>query len=462
MNKPSNVINFSIIAILWIGTNFSSVSAQSSSVDSKLLQRKYHSFYKTSQWNKRYNVKQPDKIYFLLDTVELNRHCALTTVADRPDYMPFAMTLKFYPNKKLRVIYQPTLLSSKLLSTHNGYLDELAKFNVSSQNISEAYNIKEASEKLFIDRPDLVQFVWKEIPEPHRLITDRKQLRRRSAEESIISLLENEKFNTPTKLEKRVEDKGPWAYSGTENLQVSQTYLENWTQGGENSIVLQSDLLLKADYNKNKIEWENYIRNKVGIINSETYKAQINNDQIIMNSKIGLKASNKWYYSFVSNFKSQLFNNYADETKTDMKSRLLSPAYFTLSLGMDYKPNKNFTLMLSPVSAKMTYVMDTVKIDPSKFNIEDGKKSAFNNGLSVTNSAKWEISTELQLTSNLDAFIGYGSSSDIYQIDYEVIFDMRINKYLSTRLNTQFRYFTNESLKLQLRENIAVSFNVKF
>jgi len=36
----------------------------------------------------------------------------------------------------------------------------------------------------------------------------------------------------------------------------------------------------------------------------------------------------------------------------------MAPAYFLGALGMDYKPNKNFTLFIAPVTAKYTVVND--------------------------------------------------------------------------------------------------------
>ncbi len=463
MNKQILATYFIVVILLNVGSCLSHVSAQINSGYFDHPQRDGIFFkYQYNNANKlNCSAIKTDKVFFILDSLEMLNHNAMTTIVDRPDYKSFAMSLKYYSNRNLEIRYKPQYIHTHYENTI-GCLDKLSSSCTYSDGLSEPYDLRKAAEKLFIEHPDLVKFVWEEIPEPHRMITDRRQLRRRSAEESIATLIKDEKFDAPKKLEKPVDDDGPWEHSGTESLQVSQTYLENWTKGGESSIAVTSDLLLKADYNKNKIEWESYIRDQVGIVNSETYNAQISTDQIEANSKIGLQASKKWYYSFVSNFKSQVFNNYTDETKEEMTSRILSPAYFTLSLGMDYKPSKNFTLMLSPVSAKLTYVMDTVNIDQTDYNIDDNKKSAFNNGLSVTNTVKWEISTELNLTSSLDAFIGYGSSSDLYQIDYEVIFNMRINKYLSTKVNTQFRYFTNESLSLQIRENIAVSLNYTF
>lgn len=407
-----------------------------------------------------YDYENPQ--IYLSDSARLIRNKTMFLNFDDSDYMGYSLSLKYYSDDNLRVTYQPTIERDYLLSSNQGYLDNLSNFEKSSSLIGEPIDLVRSSESLFITHPELVKFTWAEIPEPHRLITDRKYLNKRSAEEGIALLLDYDNYETKKQLEKRIRKEGPWYTGGTESLQLSQTHLSNWTKGGESTISLQSDLILKADYKKDKIEWENYIRHKLGIISSESAPASINTDQIELFNKYGIKASNKWYYSLVSNFKSQIFNAYNSSEKEEVVSSLLSPAYITFSLGMDYKPNENFTLLFSPLSTKFTYVMDTVKVDQTRYDVAADRKSANNVGFAVLNTFSWDISTEFKLVSNLDAFVGYQTEKNFYQVDWEIIFDMRINRYLSTRLNTQLRYFTNESDNLQIREYFAVSFNYDF
>ncbi|WP_068475399.1 DUF3078 domain-containing protein [Saccharicrinis aurantiacus] len=402
-----------------------------------------------------------DPHVYLSDSNSIIRNQILFKNLDDSDYRGYSLSLKYYSDDNLKIAYQPTLEKTYLLSSKQGFLDSLAYFNKTSSLIGEPLNLVKSSEKLFATNPELVEFVWSEIPEPHRTITDRKYLSKRSAEEGIALLLDYDNYETKKQLEKRVRKEGPWYTGGTESLQFAQTHLSNWTKGGESTISLQSDLILKADYKQGNVEWENYIRQKLGIISSESDPARINTDQIELFNKYGLKASEKWYYSLVSNFKSQLFTVDGDEGEKAVSS-LLAPAYITFSLGMDYKPNENFTLLFSPLSTKFTYVMDTVKVDQTRYSISEDKKSANNTGFSMLNTFVWDISTEFKLVSNLDAFVDYRIAQNFYQVDWELIFDMRINRYLSTRINTQLRYFTNESDKLQFREYFSVSFNYEF
>ncbi len=402
-----------------------------------------------------------DHKFFIVDSTEFNTNQVLTIVPRNRKYNEVPMSLKFYPYNNLKIKYEPTLVKDKLLYDDRGYFNVAEESGDTKITVGDAFSLKKKNQEFFVEKPHLVQHVWKTIPEPHRLILDRKRLNKRSAREGITGLL-YDKIDSPDKLNKRIKKKGPWTLSGVENIQLSQTHLENWSKGGENSIALRSNLLLRANYKQNKTEWENYIQHKVGIINTENYEAQINTDQILINSKYGIKASKKWYYSFVFDYKSQFFNGYNNKNRDQIISGFMSPAYFTFALGMDFKKSKDFTLLLSPITSKVTFVMDTSKVDQTRYKVDEDKKAAFNNGASIINNINWKISTELNLKSKLDAFVGYMSKDAITQIDWELIFDMRINRFLSTRINTELKYFTNESDKIQFREYFTINFSYKF
>jgi len=399
--------------------------------------------------------------FFVIDSAEFQRNQVLTLNTNYRKYREHTFSLKYYPSKDLVIKYEPTLIKKHLLYDHRGYFSLIKEGTGIEKTIGPIYSMKKRNERFFIEQPYLVKHVLKTIPEPHRLITDRKQLDKRSAREGIVGLLSG-KIDSPDKLKKRLKKKGPWTLSGVENVQFSQTHLENWAKGGENSIALQSDLLLKANYKKDKVEWENYARHKVGAISTESNKTQINTDQIMLNSKYGIKASKKWYYSGVFDFKTQFFNR--KDNNKEIISGFMTPAYITFAIGMDYKRSKDFTLLLSPLTSKITYVKNATEEIKKRYKVTgEGKKAVFNTGASLTNNINWKISTELNLKSKFEAFVGYAGDEALTQIDWELIFDMRINRFLSTRISTQLKDFSNEADgKTQFREFFALNFRYKF
>ncbi len=408
----------------------------------------------------RWKALDLDHKFFIEDSATFHSNQLLILAPITRKYTQQVMSLKWYPPSD-SINFKPSLIDKQLLYEEDGYLKVLMENDSFSNKIGPGFDINKKNEELLINNPHLAKFVWKTIPEPHRLITDRTHLDKKTAKEGIQKI-RFEEIKYPNQLTERKQATGPWTISGTDNVQFSQAYLENWTQGGENTISLSSDLLLKANYKKDKIEWENYIRYKIGVISSESYATQINTDKIELNTKYGIQASKKWYYSTQFNFNSQFFNGYNTTDQDSITSSFMAPAYLTLAFGMDYKKSNNFTIMLSPLTAKLTYVMDTAKVDQTGYDIDEDKKTAYNNGASIENNIKWEISTELSLQSDLDLFYGYLSSDHMTQIDWELIFNMRVNRFLSTKINTQLRYYTNESDNVQFKEAFTVSFNYKF
>ncbi len=408
----------------------------------------------------KWNAIPLDHKFFLEDSTTFSTQQSLMLRTNFRTYKEFVLDLKYYTPRNNVIAYKPTLVKKELLYDDSGYLHRL-ETDTKKYDLGYDFSFRKINEEIFINNPDLVHFVWAKIPSPHRMIAENRHLNRKSARDGIANLLPDN-IDKPKKLEKQVEDSGPWTITGKSSIAFSQTYLENWTQGGENTLTLASDLKISANYKQDKVEWESYIRDKMGIISNvsnESYPTQVNTDLLRLYSKYGVQATKKWYYSSLFNFESQLFNVMDDDEVT---SKLLSPAYFTLAFGMDYKKNSNFTIMFSPLTFKLNYVMDTVKVDQTDYSIDEDKKHAFINGGSIENIWKWEISTELSLESTLDAFIGYIDPDPDTQIDWELIFNMRVNKYLSTKINTDLRYYTTEDDNLQLKEYLAISFNLTF
>jgi hypothetical protein len=323
--------------------------------------------------------------------------------------------------------------------------------------------VKTLLKRMLFEKPLFTDEMWDEIPDPPGFSFGGGHIENRSASESIETLLHWDRPETKYQLDKQEEKQRIWTYGGTENIQVSQAFQENWVKGGENSISLLSDLRLQARYKKDEVEWDSYIIQKLGILNTEEKEARFNDDMIELNTKYGLSAGKKWFYSGLINFKTQFFNGYdsGDEEKENPVSGLMAPGYLTLAVGMDYKEDK-FTLTLLPITSKMTIVFDTVKIDQTNYKIPEDRKVDNMGGASFVNSFEWEISDDFNLQSKMDFFYEYMRRDNQIQAEWELIFDMQINVFLSARIGTYLRYYSNESEYVQFRENLSISFNYRF
>jgi hypothetical protein len=151
-----------------------------------------------------------------------------------------------------------------------------------------------------------------------------------------------------------------WHKSGVFSLNMAQASFTNWAAGGQNSVALNGLINLAANLKNEKSAWDNALTigygkmlqkgNDLGWVKTD--------DRIDFQSKYGQKASEKWFYSGLMSFRTQMDNGYNYPDTENKISDLLSPAYLLFSLGMDYKPNPQFSMFLSPLTSKNTIVMD--------------------------------------------------------------------------------------------------------
>jgi hypothetical protein len=343
-------------------------------------------------------------------------------------------TLSFQPKFKMPdyqiITFEASDIAQNRLQAYEQLMQSTALSAKYKEVFSDRYYISIARDKYIFTHPENISISWDSIPDapqPGR----NGFLKRRSAREGINLLLRDNAYDTHPSLEKVIHSSGPWTLKGTENILFSQGYVDNWVKGGESSVSLGSDLRLTANYKKGKHDWDNYIIHKIGVLSTENDEGRINTDLIELNTKYGHKASEKWYYSFLYNFKTQFFYSYDknDEEKENPISGFLAPAYMSFAIGMDYKPNSKFTLLLSPFTSRLTLVADTAKFDQTKFGVPEDKSHEIINGISIVNNLTYDLSRDFKLSSRLDAFYQYlgkpkeGEESQVL-IVWEVILDM--------------------------------------
>lgn len=258
-----------------------------------------------------------------------------------------------------------------------------------------------------------------------------------------------------------------WTKGGSGYLQFSQNHIsDNWYKGGESTKSLLAGLNAYLNYNnKQGIEFENRLEWKLGFITApsdtlHSYKA--NNDLFRVTSKLGIRAIKHWYYTVSFDFKTQLFSSY--QTNTDkLISAFLSPAELNAGLGMDYKYTKNNVCNLSVLMTPFNYTLYTVtndEVDPTKFNIEKGRKHASVFGSRVEATLKWKIAKPLMWESRLS----YTTNYEKALADWENTFTFVVNKYLSTKLFVHARFDDGVKRKedesyFQLQEILSFGLN---
>jgi hypothetical protein len=233
-----------------------------------------------------------------------------------------------------------------------------------------------------------------------------------------------------------------WDYGFGSSFTLNQTYLANWTKGGESSFATVLDLQGEATYNNKdaNTQWVNTMRMNFGTINTKENGFRKNQDLFEINSKFNRNASGKIGMSASLYMKTQLANGYNYPNDSVVVSRFLNPASVTLGLGFEYKPFKNTSLNLAPLSYKNTFVLDTALIDQTKFGIDKNKKTMQEMGVQLVFQNKLTPFKDMSVVNQLRLFSNYLNKPQNIDVDWELNLEQRINWFFTIKLNLHLIY----------------------
>jgi hypothetical protein len=268
----------------------------------------------------------------------------------------------------------------------------------------------------------------------------------------------------------------PWSLFGTGSIGFTQTSLTNWSKGGESSLAMLLLGKYNANYSKKKVKWETNGEVRYGANQTKSKGFEKNDDKLEIQSRLGYSAFDKWFYSAEADFKTQLAPGYNYPDKSKPISEFMAPGYLTFSLGLDYKPNKNFSLFLSPLTSKTTYVRDTAKISPINFGLLPGQKRLWEPGMIVKSNWHKKIMDNIVYETKEEFFNNYKYTFQKYAIDWEQTLTMQVSHHISTIVTTELIYDYNVKFpilnsagtqigltpKWQFMELINIGLNYKF
>jgi hypothetical protein len=240
-----------------------------------------------------------------------------------------------------------------------------------------------------------------------------------------------------------------WKTGGVFTATVAQTSLTNWVAGGQNSLSINGLFSGFANYKKGKSVWGNTLDIGYGLMKQgKGQDFQKTDDKIDILSQYGREAFKNFYYSALMNFKTQMTPGYNYPNDSIKISDLFSPAYLTLALGLDYKPNAWFSAFFAPLTGKFTFVTDPDLSDEGAFGVKPGKTSRSEIGGYVRivysrNDFKSEFLKNVSFTTKIDLFSNYTENPQNVDVSWETLLAMKVNKYLSFNFNTHLIYDDN-------------------
>jgi hypothetical protein len=290
------------------------------------------------------------------------------------------------------------------------------------------------------------------------------------AQDIPVKTLPTEIFKSVTRKALDTATVWKWKRGGLVNLNLSQGTLSNWAAGGDNFSLATTAYINYYLYNQGKkYNWDNNIDFNFGLIKTSSLGTRKNDDRVEVISKYGLKVdtTGKIFASVLYNFRSQLFDGltYVGDSGY-LSSSFMSPAYFLLSIGFDYKPSPIFSLFLSPATERITLVLNRRLREKGSYGIPIGRTYIAQIGAFASINFNRELFKNVTYRGKLDLFSDYTHNPANIDMYFTNLFAFKINKWLSATYNLDMIYDDDVRLfgknktspALQLKSLIGIGF----
>ena len=273
-----------------------------------------------------------------------------------------------------------------------------------------------------------------------------------------------------------------WKKGGNYNLSIQQVSLANWAAGGASSFSLNTGVNLFANYKKDKRIWDTKLSVSFGFNRQadRSFRTRKTNDNFKFVSKYGRELSKGFYLSTQLEARTQLLRGYkyfkpkgSDLDSRNLISDLLSPGYIQSSTGLNYQKDKKdfkFSAILSPFTGRFTIVLNDSLSQGGAFGVIPGEKVRPEAGASLGTSIDTKLMENINWKSDLNLFSNYGRFGNMV-VNFNSTISMKINKYISTRVETILIYDENvfiemddgrKSRAIQLQNLINFGLGIEF
>lgn len=259
----------------------------------------------------------------------------------------------------------------------------------------------------------------------------------------------------------------PWRKDIYVMAQMTQNYATpNWYQGGNASFAMLALAKGTINYYKGPISWENTGEWRMGwstISGDSLHKINTTDDLLRLYSKFGYEFYKHLFAIGSVEFETRFFPTYKSNSNK-LATGPFSPVRLNLEIGLDWRPVKNLSIVISPLSYKMIHVHDTIRMQQTDFGVPEGKMTLNDAGSTLRINYTWKPVREISLDGRFYLYTNYSR----VEIDLELNCDFIINRFLSTRVTLHPRYDNTVIYKddsrahVQFKEIVSVGFAHKF
>lgn len=362
------------------------------------------------------------------------------TIIVNPLYLPMIFTgkiipadLSFYPIKDSTEIYKGILIS---------------KDKTFAPQLTQNEFINQTRLNFYRNYPDRVQFSKLLFDDLPTASADSEVIETFNPFKELISTETSYSLTAPTIDGAKIKRKY-WVNNGEHALQFSQSYFSpNWHKGGTGNLTVLNNHILRFNYRKNKVRFNNTFELRLSAITSpdDTLRNyRIADDLLRYNGDFGIDAFGKhWSYSTNIDARTQMFNNYPTNSDV-LQSSFLAPLYVSGGIGLKYNLDKKsekvrhrrvrLSFNFDPASFSYRFVGNE-KVDVKRYGIDEGRKSNFDLGSTITGNLIYDFNRYINLNSRLRYFTSYSK----VEAELENTLNMALTNAFSTRIFLHLRY----------------------
>jgi len=268
------------------------------------------------------------------------------------------------------------------------------------------------------------------------------------------------------------------------SFHVGQGGSRNWAPGAE-KFSLWTDASLNAFANKKsgKFYWDNNLQLNYGLVNTHSGGVRKTDDKIDATTKPGWSFFKKGGIALLVNFRSQFsdgFNyNYLNQELKRKISSFMAPGYLHIAPGFDWKPSSSFSLLVTPIAGKFTFVTNEAysysfqgglipaqyQTDGSgqyekplavNYGVDPRREVRFEAGAFVSANFAKEVMKNVFWKSKLDLFSSYSSRDVFFGPSYasvvkdEDFHPEKVDVYWTNSIHMKVNKFLNVSYDFDL------------
>jgi len=246
-----------------------------------------------------------------------------------------------------------------------------------------------------------------------------------------------------------------WEKINKVGFSMNEVAFVNWNAGGNSSISGIINGTFERNYRFSYVKWNNRLELRYGANIQEGQKPRKTDDAIRFSSAFSYRRDtiSNWYYSAKANFNTQFYSGFKYPDRETPISRFMAPGYFFFGAGTSYIPEgKKFNLYISPVTLKSTFVLDQELANKGAFGVqkaildsegnvlEQGEKKFIEVGFLINNTWETTVAKNVEMKHRLSLYTDYLASFGNVDIDWELNFNLIVNKYINASIGTHIIY----------------------